>query len=115
MNDKPKRAYLYCAKCPEGQIFEGAEIEQADADGWVDSPTKIESVIEITDEPATEGALAFHNPNSDLPEWPKQTDDGVWYDCNGAGYDPSKHSWPEGQYGPTVKKDGSFRKLPASK
>ena len=37
-----QKSWLYCAECPVGQIFNTAEeVEEAIADGWVDTPDKI--------------------------------------------------------------------------
>lgn len=59
--DQPKkdeRTWLFCEECPEGAIFNTlAEVEEAIAEGWVDSPKKIgdePAVNSDSDEPITE-------------------------------------------------------------
>lgn len=37
-----QRTYLYHADAPQGRVFEGAAANQALADGWVDSPAKLD-------------------------------------------------------------------------
>ena len=112
MNGKVKlpASWLFSQDCPTGQVFEGEAIEQAIAEGWVESPDDIEAA---TPTPAPTPAPKKKLPPSEIIKtetWP-QVLDGVFFDINGTTFDPAQHQQKPGE-GPTMNKDGSFRKLP---
>lgn len=63
--------YLFRTDCPQGRVFEDAQLADALKDGWVDSPEKIKAPVE-TKAPETpsdaEEQTAFDSEEFESPD-----------------------------------------------